>query len=72
MTLRNEEMEPYDGPYKIFDGIPRHFALMVNGCKNVISLDRLKLGVIDKLIPSTDCPPPIQSTEATPSESQKI
>ena len=46
---------------------------MVNGCKKVISMDRLKLRVIDKPIPSSHCyPPPTQSTEATPSESQKI
>ena len=47
---------------------------MVNGRKEVISLDRLKAAFMDKPIPSSDglLPAATQSTEATPSESQKI
>ena len=46
---------------------------MVNGCKEVISLDRLKAAFMDKPIPSDGLLPAVtQSTEATPSESQKI
>ena len=47
---------------------------MVNGRKEVISLDRLKAAFVDKPIPLSDdlLPSATQSTEATPSESQKI
>ena len=46
---------------------------MINGCKEVVSLDRLKAAFVDKPLPSSDCllPSSTQSTKATPSESQK-
>lgn len=47
---------------------------MDNGHKEVFSLDKLKAGCVDKPISSLDCllPSTTQSTEVTPSESQKI
>ena len=46
---------------------------MINGRKEVVSLDRLKAAFVDKSLPSSDCllPSSTQSTEATPSESQR-
>ena len=72
-AIKKALQAPYDGPYKIIDRAPKHFTLMINGRKEVVSLDRLKAAFVDKPLPSSDCllPSSTQSTEVTPSESQR-
>ena len=50
---------PYNGPFKILETAEKHFILDVNGCRNAVSVDRLKTayGHKDSLGPLTQPQP---------------
>ncbi|CAH8550920.1 unnamed protein product [Dicrocoelium dendriticum] len=48
-TVRKPLTPPYEGPYKVIDRKDKYFVLDRNGCKDSVSIDRLKPAYIEPL-----------------------
>ena len=64
--------QPYDGPFKVLHRTDKHFTLDINGCKEVITIDRLKSAHVEEtphdpailLPPHKSVPPAVTVTRS--------
>ena len=68
-AVRKPLQPPYDGPYKVLKRTDKHFTVDINGQKDTVSVDRLKVAHLDIDTPHMTAPTP--TTTATPSRTTR-
>ncbi len=71
-AVRKPLQPPYDGPFQVLDRSAKYYTVDINGCRDTVSVDRLKpafMEVPQSHTPNSSAPPslPLTSNQPLPS-----